>query len=65
MVDAAKKDSPDIADTIQIEVVLLEQVMSTLTTKDDEWLTKIRFVPSEEAAAYVRQAIQNRQGQGN
>ncbi len=61
MVDAAKKDSPDIANTIQIEVVLLEQVMSTLTTKDDEWLTKIRFVPSEDAAAYVRQAIQNEQ----
>ncbi|MGK7945414.1 MAG: Tic22 family protein [Microcystaceae cyanobacterium] len=62
MVDAAKKDSPDIANTIKIEVVLLEQVMSALTTKDDEWLTKIRFVPSEDAANYVRQAIQSQQG---
>ncbi|MGK7932088.1 MAG: Tic22 family protein [Microcystaceae cyanobacterium] len=61
-IEGLEKNNPNFPDNVEIEVALLENIMAALTTQDNEFLTKIRFVPSEDAAAYVRQAIQNQQG---
>ncbi len=59
MVERFKKEKPDMAGSIKIEVVLLENIMATLKKSDDETLTKIRFVPSEETQVFIRQAIES------
>ena len=54
-----KKDKPDLASTIKIDVVALENVMGTLEKSDDKMLKSIRLVPSEESLKFIQTAIQS------
>ncbi len=54
MVDRFKKEKPDLASTIVIDVVPMENVMGTLESSDDAMLKQIRIVPTEEAIQFIR-----------
>jgi hypothetical protein len=54
MVDRFKKEKPDMASTIKIEVVPLESMMATMKQSNDEMLTKIRLIPSEETIQFMQ-----------
>ena len=58
MVDRFKKEKPELASTIKIGVVALENVMGTLQSSDDKWLKSIRLVPTEESLKFIQTAIQ-------
>ncbi len=59
-----KKDQPDIAPTVQIEVVPLENVIGLLQMKDDAMLKQIQLIPSQETMKFIQDAIQSQQNQG-
>jgi hypothetical protein len=63
MVARFKKDKPDLASTVKIDVVPLENVISTLQQSNDDMLKKIRFVPSEESLSFIR-SLMGSQGKG-
>ncbi|BFM40923.1 Tic22 family protein [Synechocystis sp. LKSZ1] len=54
MVERFKKDKPDLASTVSIDVVPLENVISTLQSSNDAMLKQIRIVPTEEALQFIR-----------
>lgn len=54
MVERFKKDKPDLAATVKVEVVIMENVLATLLESNDAMLTKIRLVPTEAAIQYIR-----------
>ena len=62
MVNLFKQQKPDLADTVTIEVVPLENIIATLKTSDDETLTKIRLVPSTESQEFVREKVSEQGG---
>ncbi len=64
MVEQFKKEKPDQASTIKIEVIPLESVIATLQKSTDQNLTRILFVPTQETLDFIR-ANANRQGAGN
>ncbi|GFE69671.1 Tic22 family protein [Chroococcus sp. FPU101] len=55
MVERFKKEKPDLAPTVKIDVVPLESVIATLQQSNDEALTRIMLVPSEEAIRFARE----------
>ncbi len=59
MVARFKKEKPDLASTIKIDVVALENVMGTLQKSDDKMLKNIRIVPSEESLKFIQTTIQS------
>jgi hypothetical protein len=62
--DELKKNDPQFpkfAETVEIQVVLLEQMIDVLANQDSEQFTRFRLIPSKESQAYILQ-IQN---QGN
>ncbi len=65
MVARFKKEKPDLASTVKIEVIPLENVMSTLQQSDDKMLKSIRLVPSEESLKFIQTAIQNQSKQSS
>jgi Tic22 family protein import component len=54
MVERFKKEKPDLASTLVIDVVPMENVMGTLESSDDAMLKQIRIVPTEEAIQFIR-----------
>ncbi len=54
MVERFKKDKPDLASTVSIDVVPLENVITTLQNSDDAMLKKIRIVPTVESLQFIR-----------
>ncbi len=54
-----KKDQPDIAETMQIEVVALENVIGLLQTQDDAMLKQIQLIPSQETMKFIQDAIKS------
>lgn len=54
-----KQQKPELADTVQIEVVTLQSVLQTLQSQDNEDLEKIEFVPSREALEFLRSRSRN------
>ncbi len=54
MLDRFKKQQPNMASTVQIQVVNLEGVLQTLKTRDDKQLNQIVLVPSQESIQFVR-----------
>ncbi|MGK7936070.1 MAG: Tic22 family protein [Xenococcaceae cyanobacterium] len=64
MVNVFKQQKPDLAETVTIEVVPLENIIATLQSSDDETLTKIKLVPSSESQEFVREKAAE-QGGGN
>jgi hypothetical protein len=59
LIERFKKEQPDIASSIQIEVVPLEGVLAALETGDDEMLKKIMIWPSQESLDLIREASKN------
>ncbi len=58
-----KIDQPNIAQTIKIEVVPLENVIGLLQSKDDEALKQIQLVPSQETIQFIQNKIKLQQAQ--
>lgn len=52
-VEAFQAAVPALADTVRIEVIPLDEVLSKLVTRDDTWLTQVEIVPSSDAMAAV------------
>lgn len=63
MVDRFKKEKPELASTIKIDVVALENVMGTLQSSDDKMLKSIRLVPTEESLKFIQTAIKGQSNQ--
>ncbi len=59
MVDRLKKEKPDLASSVKIEVIPLEGVIETLQDSNDEGLKKIRLVPSEETLKFIQTTIES------
>lgn len=57
MVALFKQQKPDLAKTVTVEVVPLENIIATLQSSDDETLNKIRFVPSSESQQFLREKV--------
>ncbi|OKH26027.1 hypothetical protein NIES593_02820 [Hydrococcus rivularis NIES-593] len=64
LLERFKKEKPDLASTVKIEVIPLEIMIATMKEKNDEMLTKIELVPSQESLQFIQSTIQNR-GQSN
>lgn len=54
MVERFKKDKPDLASTVSIDVVPLENMIATLQSSNDAMLKQIRIVPTDEALQFMR-----------
>ena len=63
MVNRFKKDKPELASTIKIDVVALENVMGTLQSSEDKMLKSIRLVPSEESLKFIQTVIKSQPNQ--
>ena len=63
MVDRFKKEKPELASNIKIDVVALENVMGTLQSSDDKMLKSIRLVPTEESLKFIQTAIKGQPNQ--
>lgn len=55
MVAKFKQQQPDLATTVNIEVIPLEGVISALQTSDEEMLSKIVLVPSRESLDFLKE----------
>ena len=55
MLDRFKSQQPDIASSVDIEVVNLEGVIEALRTDDDPFLTKIVLIPPRDSVEFIRQ----------
>lgn len=55
MVSKFKQQQPNLANTVNIEVVLLEVVIDTLQNSQDQTLNKIVLVPSSESIQFLQQ----------
>jgi len=54
MVERFKQEQPSMANTVVIDVVAMENVISTLATSNDDMLKQIRIVPTQEAIQFIR-----------
>jgi len=54
IVDRFKQQKPDMANSVQIQVVSLEGMLQTLKTRNDSRLNEIVLVPPQESVEYVR-----------
>ncbi len=59
-----KKDQPEIAETMKIEVIALENVIGLLQNEDDAMLKQIQLIPSQETMKFIQDAIKSQQNQG-
>ena len=55
MVARFKEQKPELAESVNIEVVPLEGVIQTLQSNDDPMLSKIVLVPSTESLQFIQQ----------
>ncbi len=54
MLERFKKQQPDLASTVQIQVVNLEGVIQTMQSRNDNQLDQIMLVPPKESIDFVR-----------
>ncbi|MBD2395434.1 hypothetical protein H6G11_14370 [Cyanobacterium aponinum FACHB-4101] len=54
LVENFKKAQPDLANSVQIEVVILEGMLDAMKQGDDEMLTRIVLWPSKESLEFLR-----------
>jgi nickel transport protein len=54
MLDRFKKQQPNLASTVEIQVVNLEGVLKTLQTSNDKQLNQIMLIPPRESIQFVR-----------
>jgi nickel transport protein len=62
MLERFNSQQPDIAGSVEIEVVNLEGVIEALRTDDDPFLTKIVLIPPRDSVEFIRQL---QEGSGN
>lgn len=53
MVARFKQEQPTMANTIVIDVIAMENVISTLQSSNDEMLKQMRIVPTQEAVQFI------------
>lgn len=63
MLEKFKQQKPDLASTVEIQVVNLEGIIKTLETGKDKDLNQIVLVPPRESIQYVRQLESTAPGQ--
>ncbi len=61
MIERFKKEKPDLASTVKIEMIALESVIATLEQSNDEMLKKIVLVPTQETIEFVRTNVTSQQ----
>lgn len=54
LVENFKKAQPDLANSVQIEVIILEGMLDAMKQGDDEMLTRIVLWPSKESLEFLR-----------
>lgn len=54
MLERFKKQKPDMASTIEIQVVNLEGVLQALQTRNDQGLNQVVIVPPKESIEFIR-----------
>jgi len=54
MVDRFKQQKPDLASTVEIQVISLEGMIQTLKTHNDSGLNEVMLVPPQDSIDYVR-----------
>lgn len=64
-INQLKKDNPQKAKSVTIEVKSLESVLQTLENNENEVLKKIVFYPSQESIEFIQQQIQKNSPQSN
>lgn len=62
MLERFESQQPEIAGSVEIEVVNLEGVIEALRTDDDPFLTKIVLIPPRDSVEFIRQL---QEGSGN
>ncbi len=55
MVNKFKEQQPNLANSVNVEVVLLEVVIETLQNSEDQTLNKIVLVPSNESIKFLQE----------
>ncbi|WP_071515387.1 Tic22 family protein [Geitlerinema sp. PCC 9228] len=63
-VDRMKQQQPDIASTIDVQVLRLERVINELENSDEEDLERLVLIPSRESRDLIRSLQQQNQNQG-
>lgn len=63
LLDRLKQVQPDLASTVQVQVVNLEGVIQTLQTSDNQELNRIVLIPPQASREYIRSLQQNQGGQ--
>lgn len=63
LLDRLQQVQPDLASTVQVQVVNLEGVIQTLQSSDNQELTRIVLIPSQASRDYIRSLQQNQGGQ--
>lgn len=63
MVERFREQQPDLADSVQIDVVSLQNVLNALTSQDDADLEKVVIVPTRESLQFLQNAAQQSQPQ--
>ncbi|MES1023954.1 Tic22 family protein [Gloeocapsa sp. BRSZ] len=63
MLDRFKKQQPELASTVDIQVLNLEGMLEILRTRNDEGVQQIVLVPPQESIQYVRSLQQSAAGQ--
>ncbi|MBE9221181.1 hypothetical protein IQ215_00575 [Cyanobacterium stanieri LEGE 03274] len=63
LVNSFKQSQPDMADSIEIEVVVLEGFISALQQGDDELLDRIILWPSQESIQFIQENSPQLQGE--
>ncbi|NJL83247.1 MAG: hypothetical protein HC890_10355 [Chloroflexaceae bacterium] len=58
LIERFKQSQPDLAATVKIDVVPLEAMLATLEEKNDELLTRVVLIPSQESIEFIRQSQQ-------
>lgn len=68
-VERIKKQQPNLASSLQIDVVPLEGLIEAWKNRKEEWLSKIELIPSKESRDLLRTLLtemqQNRPASGN
>lgn len=65
MLDRLKEVEPDLASSVNVQVVNLEGLIQTLQTSDNQDLNQILLVPPQASLEFVRSLQQSPQGQQN
>ena len=58
MIDQFKQSKPDLASTVQIQVVDLQGVLETFEKDDDPQLDTVQLIPSQDSVDFVRSQVQ-------